>query len=592
MLSLDSPSTLFDRYPEIALLLANSNAVSFSRQISADLFANAVRNEKKEPFYLHRSEGIAEEMAAFHASLPFDNIDVLVVFGLGMGHAYRTLRTWLHARPERVLVFVEQDLAVLELLAKSRDAEDLFQDPQVHLKVALDRSDWRNILDEIPLRFPTERVEMAFLESYYRRWKRKCVVLRLRLLRNATSFNALMCEALHSEKLSANLISNFRRLHECSLVNAWAGKFRGFPAIICGAGPSLKESLPYLKDLKDKALIIAGGSTVAAMTAQGVEPHIAMALDPNPEEYLRFKAHNAFATPFVFSSRLQADVFLTLNGQLGYLRSQTGGDLEQWMEVQIDLKSPPIGPELDREAMTVTTLALALASALGCDPIILTGVDLAYTGNKRYAEGVLHDASIDVKKFHSHKASEALVLRNDRKGNPVWTLVKWIMESASMSKFAQERSQTTFINATEGGIGFSNIAYKSLKQITQEDLNTPFDISAFVHTLFVDSAIDTVAQKTISESLEALKSSLERCLEYSLLLGTKDSGKAILYEMEIEQELAFPICIESVKAAVERMKSWRLHAQRGDDLVSSQRVLSQEVWRYLHQHILKMLTLL
>lgn len=592
MFSLDAPSTLFDRYPEIALLLSDSNSVPFTRYISSDLSANAVRNEKKATFNLHRPEGINEEMAAFHASLPLDNIDVLVIFGLGMGHAYRTLRTWLHTRPERVLIFVEQDLAVLELLAKSQDAEDLFQDSQVHLKVALDRSDWRNILDEIPLRFPTERIEMAFLESYYKRWKRKCVVLRLRLLRNATSFNALMCEALHSEKLAANLISNFRRLHECSLVNAWAGKFRGCPAIICGAGPSLKESLPYLKDLKDKALIIAGGSTVAAMTTQGVEPHIAMALDPNPEEYLRFKAHNAFATPFVFSSRLQADVFNTLNGPLGYLRSQTGGDLEQWMEVQLDLQNPPIGPELDREAMTVTTLALALASALGCDPIILTGVDLAYTGNKRYAEGVLQDASIDVKKFHSHKASEALVLRNDRKGNPVWTLVKWIMESASMSKFAQERAHTTFINATEGGIGFNAIAYKSLKQIAQDDLNSFFDISAFVHALFVDSVLDQATDKAVTESLATLKSSLERCAEFSLLLGADNGGKAILYEMEIEQELAFPICIEPVKAAVERMKSWRLHAQSGDDLVSSQRVLSQEVWRYLHRHILKMLTYL
>lgn len=580
-------SALFDRYPEIAFLLAEGGENSYERIVSPEGWANAMGRKSTS---LHRTENIAAEMEEWIKPLSLDAIDVLVVLGIGMGHSYRALKEWLKARPERALVYIEEDLGVLELLARSGDAEDLFADPQVHLKIALDQSDWEHILEEIPLHFPTEKIEMAFLESYYTITKERAEKERLRLLRNAASFTALMADALHTEKLMANLVANFRRLKDCSLANAWAGKLRGMPAIICGAGPSLQASLPLLKEAGDKACIFAGGSTIAALTSQGVEPHLAMAVDPNPEEYFRFKTHNAFAAPFLFCNRLLPDVFATLNGPLSYLKAETGGELESWMDGILNIQEHPIGPELDREAMTVTTLALALAYSLGCDPIICVGVDLAYTGNKRYADGVLPDASISLETMSAAKASEKPMERIDRLGNPILTLVKWVMESASMSAFAAHRTTTRFYNATEGGIGFSDIPYRPLSAILEE-LPLSVDVKGHLHFLYQDSRLPEETESRVQEALQHVEESLQRCaVLIENLCGELEknraealTGKAILYEMEIGEELAFKFCIEPLKFAVERIKSWRLHAHEKKDL------LSLEVWRHVHFRVLKML---
>ncbi len=60
----------------------------------------------------------------------------------------------------------------------------------------------------------------------------------------------------------------------------------------------------------------------------------------------------------------------------------------------MEIDAEPVGPELGPEAFSVTTIAIALAVEMGCNPILLDGIDLAYTGMKRYAEGVMPSSSV------------------------------------------------------------------------------------------------------------------------------------------------------------------------------------------------------
>ena len=75
-----------------------------------------------------------------------------------------------------------------------------------------------------------------------------------------------------------------------------------------------------------------------------------MALDPNPEEFDRLRASSAFEVPLLFASRLRPDVFLTCNGPIGYLKSDTGGLFETWMEERLSIEGTAIRPDLGRKA--------------------------------------------------------------------------------------------------------------------------------------------------------------------------------------------------------------------------------------------------
>ncbi len=88
-----------------------------------------------------------------------------------------------------------------------------------------------------------------------------------------------------------------------------ANATHGTPAVICGAGPSLKASAPALKELERRALIFAGGSTLSALKSLGVIPHFGIALDPNPEEHDRLLPASPLEMPFLYTNRLLPSVF-------------------------------------------------------------------------------------------------------------------------------------------------------------------------------------------------------------------------------------------------------------------------------------------
>ncbi len=54
----------------------------------------------------------------------------------------------------------------------------------------------------------------------------------------------------------------------------------GVPVIVCGAGPTLDDVLPQLRDHRDSALIIAVDTSVIALQNAGIEPDLAVISDP------------------------------------------------------------------------------------------------------------------------------------------------------------------------------------------------------------------------------------------------------------------------------------------------------------------------
>ncbi len=502
-------------------------------------------------------------------------VEVLYVYGIGQGNHYSQAKKWLALKKEHALIFLEDDLAHLDKFLKGPHAAAILKDPQVHIHFVSDAKKWDVLLDELVLLYPSKRIEVVALPSYAKKRGRFFKTLSLKLFRKASSLQALFSEVLHYHKLFENLLPNFKRAPQAFLGNKLKDRFKNIPAIICGAGPSLSSSIETLRTLEHKALIFAGGSTITALSAQGIIPHFGMALDPNPEEYLRLNPSHVFENPLLYANRLLPSVFATCNGPWGYLRTDTGGIAETWIEEKLGISEEAIGPDLGNEAFSVTTMQIAFAKILGCNPIILTGVDLAFTGGNRYSPGVMKDSSVKMEELAKEtRVEEKLLKRKDRFGKEVYTLVKWVMESESISAYAKAQKQVTFFNATSEGIGFKGIPYCALDEVVSTYCKKPQDLRGKVHAeiarVKMPSTVNTPHLETLLDalvnSLKRAEDFMEKILAEQLRIEQEiesypdlESGKLLILKMDLEEEVAFDALLQQIGPVLDKMTERSLH---------------------------------
>ena len=513
---------LEERYPNLSFLLRMDETASL-------------------PFSLHE-DNLDKEVGKAIKPLKMEALEVVYIYGLGLGYYYFPFKEWLAENKERDLIFIEESLSVLKVFLEMEHAGEILSHPQVHIRFNLDKKRLTSFVEECARSFPVERMGIIALSSYKKRHRSRFYRLRLKLHRQTTIEHALFHENRYYNHFIDNFIPNFYRMENSFDGNGLKDAFKDIPAIVCGAGPSLANDIETLRRLQERALIFAGGSAITALSHQGVIPHFGIAYDPNEEELKRFMAASSFEIPILYASRLHAGIFNTCNGPSGYLHTQTGGWAEYWMEDKLGLNQEPLQMGFTMEALSVTTAALQLACSYGCNPIILVGVDLAFTNNQAYTLGVMTSSSARLKKRKEEvRTSEKLLSRKDIYGNPISTLIKWVMESATISTFVKNNSDFTFINATSGGLGFKNVPNTLLHKLS---FSCCYDLYGMVH-----QAIEThplpIAPGKIEEQITLLRESLEKAESYIGIAFEElekvkgkgvdpETGRLIFAQMELE----------------------------------------------------------
>ena len=532
-------STMFERYPDLELQLHLSN------------FEN-VDNIPASPAPL---------------KLPLDKLDVIYSYGLSDGHDFLHLEEWLEAVSGKHLIFLEDDLSAVHRVSQLPWGEKLFKHPQVHLKFLNHPIDW--VLELCAREFPSERIEIITRKKKNSTFR----ALQLALLRKTVLWNSLTSEQLSGHILHRNIFTNFQQLPKSFNVNQMKNAFQGKAAIICGAGPSLAGVIEDLKYVKDNALIIGCGSALSALSHFNLKPHFGIAIDPNRREKECLQGCQFRDLPLIYGNRLYPEVFELFDGPFGYLRSPTGSLLEKNIEEQLGLMEGDIGLDLGREALSVTTLALALACHWGCSPIILAGVDLAYAGNSHYAQGVPVHAMLQTEET---RAGEQLIYRKGAEGTKVATLIKWVMEQETIDAYTKLYPDRTFYNATGKGLGFPSIPHIPLREIPLTPLN--LDLNAILASYSLP-----VTRDQLQITLSGVKASFQTCWELSKQLQqeSEESGRAILFEEDLREEIVYPLTIRPALEALERV--YRLNI----DIP-----FSQHKWKFLQEMIEEYLKLL
>lgn len=516
--------------------------------------------EENKSYYYHSPVSARQEAEKWFQALDLHSATVIFVYGVGLGYYYEAAQPWLKQHPQHTLIFLEDCLEVIYRLCETELGYQLLKDPQARLIYFRDHQDNRPLFNELSWTYFESSFIVSYLKLYQEQKPDACAELKAFLIFDIKRKKAFIKEYLtFSLPFYRNFYANLLQLPNSYEGNALFGQFPQIPAIICGAGPSLSKNMDQLSALKDHALLFAGGSALNALIQKGITPHFGVALDPNQTQYSRVAVAQSYDLPFFYRQRLYHEALEAIKGPRLYLNGASGHLIAQWFEEQLDIE----GESLD-EGHNVVNFSIQIAKALGCNPIILVGVDLAFTNERFYADSVmenLHLTEADLSQTESEEFKS--IIRQDIEGKPVRTLWKWIFESEWTSEFARNHPEITVINATEGGIGFKGIPNVTLQEATQQFLKQSHKgLVTYIDQIISQHAFTDIQQEHISQLIQQLKGSLKTCeILFSRLLEALDrlaidikqgvdfssdlqTTEILILESDLESEIAYQYVLE------------------------------------------------
>ena len=469
-----------------------------------------------------------------------------VVFVYGFSPHMGLLFDWVEENFDRDLVFIEDDLAVVARIGQGENGK-CFKNERIHLRLVMQDESLESFADALVRDFPFESIAFVNLKSD----KEVFHHLRLQLTRKSVVESAVAAELLHAHKLFSHLKKNFSHFCAASDVGLWKDRLKGIPAVICGAGPSLTSAREQIKKFEGRGVIFAAGSAITALSSYQIVPNLLFAIDPNQEEFARLALHTAFDVPLIYGCRLHPEVMQAHVGDLAYLVSGTGGAVETWIEEQLGIIDRGVLEGLSEEALSVTAVAIKSAIYFGCNPIIFAGIDLSFSQEGRYANGVISNLQCALEE-NSEKTSDAL-LKVDGK----LTMAKWVMERDVIQNLIEKNPQVTFLDGSGKGLRFSAIEVCS---DWASDRYPSKDIPGILHHLTQTTRLK-IHQAQIEEQLRVLKRSFLRCheiiseilFELETLFAdgeTRDeTPKEAVLEMDLEEEIAYQLVLQGAAYA-------------------------------------------
>jgi hypothetical protein len=406
----------------------------------------------------------------------------------------KELESWVNGHQERHVVFFEDDPAVVHWNL-SHPRIRCFSISEKNQKATFEKIVW----------------ELLYLPFNYDQPNHP---LFKELARIRTEINYQAYDfADQGQQLLQNYGNNLAK--PTQLAQDLFGKFKGVPAIICGGGPSLISESSSLKRLQKEAVIIGCGAGMEVLLNMGIEPHFAAHVDAAPLH--KFRSTN---TPLFYQLRTSNSVVEKHKGPRFLLPGSGNFPLERWLHQNLGLEEVMDG------GLMVGTLGVKVATLLGCNPIILAGIDLAATPGKLYAPGVKTSAT-----------TETFVPMKNREGRSVVSRPDWILAAVWLDLFAKSHPDREWGTISSRGLDIPSIPVVKLEDIrglvTEVSLQTPL----------IDGSS---SWKKIVDSLQRCKGLCQQILQEMEKIYPKNPMEhhvTLVMEHDLSEELGFQLVL-------------------------------------------------
>lgn len=280
---------------------------------------------------------------------------------------------------------------------------------------------------------------------------------------------ALRTTYAYEKKWTVNSLANFQQLLKTPNILDPAVKeyFRGKPALIVAAGPSVHEEIENIRYIKENGLayIFSVGSGINPLLNAGIHPDAACTYDPKKNIFVFKKVIEKKITtiPVVFGSSVGPDIFPDYPGPMLHMimdQDTVGRFFLRFANGE--------EPEIIQDAPTIAIVTLQLLAKLGAEPVIFAGQNLAYKDDLVYAKGIPH-----YNPKLTEKKQKAAFLVEDVYGGQVYTSEGLNMMRLNMEYFIGFYQGREFINTTKGGAKIKGADFQPLERVIKERLTAP-----------------------------------------------------------------------------------------------------------------------
>jgi len=289
---------------------------------------------------------------------------------LGSGLGYLAYQLWMLSEKSLKIILYEEDVFILQL-ARQMGVLDWIDDGSLEI-ISCDGDDtdsmlrkfWEGCLETDSGYYVSDWKQGKYTDSEYGAQADR-IATNLRIARTY----GVRCRI--NSGLNRKLL-----LHTVEeLKNEIRKNSKRFAVV--SAGPSLNDSIEFLKNNAEDLMILAGNTTLKRLKKEGIQADMIVMLDPLPGlgKHIEGVEDYTEGVPLVsviggsnaFMRSYRGDIYIASEGYRG-----TAEDFP-WMF-----------------SGTVTGLALDTAVYLGAETVYLIGSDLAYPGGINYADGLVH----------------------------------------------------------------------------------------------------------------------------------------------------------------------------------------------------------
>lgn len=407
--------------------------------------------------FIHSRVDPLREAERFIQDIDIAGRDLVVVFGFGFGYHIEELlkKTGLEIN----VLAVEKDPLIFKKAMESGDFGELLSRENLLLTVDPDEDELAALMHGRSSRnvlFITHRGSHQIYPDYYSN------ILSIMKSYISTKDVNIATLAKFEKTWTSNIARNISVIADSRGSNVFYNAFKGLPAIVVAAGPSLTESIPFIRENLKLAVIIAVDTSYKILLAHGITPHFCVTVDAQLINARYFEGVPESETVLIADPMVHPSAFRFFKGDIAV--TGVAFEMMKWIENICGSRG-----ELTHGG-SVSTNAYDFAKRLGASPVILVGQDLSFTKGLAHVKGSYLDEQIHNKTMRFNNAQMfnrrqltylPKILLPGINGGRVHSTQKMVI----FMNWFEKRNDPDLLNAT-----FDGVSIRGIRNVKQEDL--------------------------------------------------------------------------------------------------------------------------
>lgn len=425
-----------------------------SKKYSAKVFKDG------KSIFLHSAYDPEKEANTLIKEIENDT-DLIFIFGIGAGYLINAVKK-LNVN----IAVIEPSIKFFNLLIDNFKLDKILED---NITFFMGGDDIEDIEKFISIE-NTKKVKFFITRSYANLFGEEALFYQQKVLSIVDKKIININTISRFDKLWAyNIASNVAKISTHYGANKFFDKYKNIPAVIVSAGPSLEKNIRKLREMKNKALIIAVDTAMKPLFSHNISPHFVITIDPQKKNSKYFRNVDFKDSVLIAESSVDKEAIDSFNGAIYFINSIF--PLAKYFMEELGNRGDIT------TGGSVSTAAYDFAIRIGANPIIMVGLDLSFPNYQTHIKGSYHEENFftEIYKLDSYDSRiyKVLIAGNLREekniyNEKVWTDSRFDMYKNWYEEQCLKYNQIKFYNATEGGIVINGMENINLEELIQK----------------------------------------------------------------------------------------------------------------------------